>query len=424
MRRPLVCAVLVLACGESAAPAAPPTSAAPACAAPRVDVPAAAGLPSSEQLARRLQEIVARDFDADACLVRAVVRSETVLVEATHGTETVRARLASSMGSPTESLAPHVAAARRLRSLLDAGVESALSSGRGVALGFSDHAALCYRAVGSDPTCVRADPVRAFDSVTEPSVRRLVVRALSDPEASTGVEWELTLGDASALSARTGPMQPARALGAPPPEPDRFVRVRSASARDATPTPDTGAAATAASMPPGAATVRLETREAGGTRVLLFSRCEGMLAHCASIVGAGEGGALRLSASFASEPARIDAVEDASAFAPGALRVRVREAGFHEASASELVLVTRGDALAAHEVALGRETERGEEETVTEGCYRSLTLEAPSRARLSDPRGWSGSHTDARGWHVVPSTTCASESVLCLDPEAGFGPCT
>jgi hypothetical protein len=372
-------------------------------------------------LARRVGELVTRDLDAHACVVRIVARRESMLIEASHEGETIRAHLASSLGSPTESLAPHVAAHRLLHTLLDAHAADVLSTGRIVALGFADHTAICYRAVGQDPACVRSAPVFALDSASEPSVRRVIVRALASPDS--GAESELLLGDATTLTVRTGPLQPARALGTPPPEPDRFLRVRTASAEAATAVPEPAAQPLAQAMPPGASTVRLETRTLGSTRVVLLSRCEGMIAHCVSIVATRDATTLHVAPSFASDPARIESVDDAGAFAPGALRVRIREAGFHEGSASDLFVLTSGGALDVHAIALGSETERGEEETISEGCYRALTVEGPNRVRLSDAHGWSGSRSDARGWRVVASTTCAPEAVMCLDAAAGFGPC-
>lgn len=416
-------ALALVGCGEPSASSVPATSTEPTCPAASVDVPTTAGYPSSEVLERRVRELVTRDFDAHACVVRVVARRESMLVEASHEGETIRARVSASLGSPTESLAPHVAAHRLLHTLIDASAESALSTGRIVALSFSDHGAICYRAVGQDAQCVRTAPVLGFDAATEPSVRRVIVRALSALSASMGTESELLLGDAATLTVRTGPLQPARALGTPPPELDRFARVRAADAEAATVAAEPAAQSLAQAMPPGASTVRLDTRTIGATRVALLSRCEGMIPHCVSMVATREGATLRIAPSFASDPARIDAVEDAAALAPGALRVRIREAGFHEGSASELFVLATGGALDVHAIALGSETERGEEETITEGCYRTLAIEAPSRVRLSDAHGWSGSRSDARGWRVVPSTTCAPEAVMCLDAAAGFAPC-
>ncbi len=420
----IVLPTLLAACDEPPpATTAPPTSAGPACPAASVDVPATGGFPSSSVIERRVRELVARDFDRDACLVRVVARRDSMRIEASHEGETVRAVLASSMGSPSESLAPHVAARRLLGTLLDAHVEGALSNGRGVALVFSDHAAICYRAAAADASCVRTTAVLGFESVTEPSRGTLLVRALEAPDAARGTEWELSVADTTTLTTRSAPLQPGRSLGTPPPDPDRFARVRSASSEGAAAVREPAAEGVAEAMPPGATTVRLDARSAGTARLFLLSRCEGLLAHCVSIVARREGSTLRVAPSFATDPARIDAVEDASALAPGALRVRVLEEGFHEASASELYVVPADEQLAAHQVVLGTETERGEGETITEGCYRTPTIEAPGRVRLADARGWSGTHSEARGWNVVPSRTCAPEEVQCLEPASGFGPC-
>ncbi len=421
----LLFAILAAGCGESSsAPATTTTSSDPTCAAPSVDVPAESGYPNRALIERRARELVTRDVDAHACLVRVVVRRERMLVEASHQGRTIRAWLAGSAGTPTESLAPHVAAHQLLRTLLDAGVESVVSNGRGVALGFADHGVVCYRAVGRDPDCVRTTSVFAFDTVTEPSARLLVVRSLSDPSTTNGAEWELAFGDATTLAIRSGALQSSRPIGTPPPELDRFARVHASTSEAGTVAREQAAQPLAQAMPIGATTVRLETRTVGTTRVVLLSRCEGMIAHCVSVVATGQGATWAVAPSFATDPARIDTAQDASALAPGALRVRIREAGFHEASTSELFVVMAGSDLSAHEIALGGETARGDEETITEGCYRTLSIEAPSRVRLSDAQGWSGSHSEARGWNVVTSHTCAPEVVLCLDPASGFGPCT
>jgi hypothetical protein len=420
--------VLVLAlfgCDEPApAPAPPPAPTGPTCPAATVDVPAAGGFPTSEILERRARELVTRDYGADACVARVVVRRETFLLEATREGETIRAQLAASMGSPTESLAPHVAAQQLLRSLLDANVESAMSSGRGVALGLPDHAAACARTVDQPAVCVRTAPVLAFDSVTEPAPGLLVIRSLTAPSGARGAEWELAFTGARSLTTREGPIPAASPLGMPPPPPDRFARVHGAESPASPLALDEAAQTIAEAMPRGAITVRLETRSVGATRVIVLTRCEGMLAHCVSVVATREGTTPRVAPSFATDPARIDFADDASAFSPGALRVRIVEAGFHEGSASELFVVPSGSELRVHEVSLGHETERGDEETITEGCYRTLAIEAPHRVRLSDARGWSGSRSDARGWHVATNRTCALDQALCLDEASGFGPCS
>lgn len=415
--------VLLAACGGEPGGAPPPTSeASPACPDAAITLPSERGYATAAQIQRRLGDAIERDVGQGACLVRVTGEHDALLVEASHEGETIRARLAAPSGMPTETLGPHVAAQRLLRTLLEAHVESALSSGRGVGLGLGDHGALCYRAAGADPECVRTPSLVALDTLTEPSVRHLVVRAVDAPDH--GVEWELTLGDAAALSTRTGPLAAGRALGDPPPDLDRYVRVRSASAAVAPPTPESAAVAVAAALPTGAGLVRMETRSLGATRVVLLSRCEGLLAHCVSVVATGSGTSLRVAPSFATDPARIEAVEDAAALAAGALRVRIREAGYHEASASDLFVWPAGEGIDVRAVALGSETERGEDEVITEGCYRSLTIEAPGRVRLSAPSGWSGSRSDARGQHVSQSHTCAAEEVRCLDASGGgFGPC-
>lgn len=412
---------MLAACGDEPSAPPPPPSSGPTCPPARIELPSEPGYATSAAIERRLSEMVTRDVDSSACVVRVVGRHESLLVEVSHAGETIRARLAAPSGVPTETLAAHVAAHRLLRALLDAHVENAVVNGRGVALGLGDHAAICYRSAGGDPQCVRTEAVLAFESITEPSVRRLVTRALTSPTAA--VEWELVLGDDATFATRRGSLLPGRALGAPPPDVDRFTRVRTASSEASTPTPDHAAETIASAMPLGAATVRLETRSVRSTQLVMLSRCEGLLAHCSTLVATREGTTLRFAPSFTTDPARLDAVEDASTFAAGALAVRIVEAGHHEDSASELFVTPWAGALGLESIALGHETEHGEGDTITEGCYRTLTIEGPARVRLSDPHGWSGSHSGARGWNVVASRTCTAEATLCLAAN-GFEPCS
>jgi len=97
--------------------------------------------------------------------------------------------------------------------------------------------------------------------------------------------------------------------------------------------------------------------------------------------------------------------------------------GFTTASRREAFLTPAGTDMRAHLVSLGSETERGDEEVITEGCYRTLSIEGPGRVRLSEARGWSGTRTDGRGWRVAANRTCAPDADLCLDPVSGFAPC-
>jgi hypothetical protein len=411
---------VLIGCGDEAAP--PPTTVVDPCGPAYVVAPPSAGVSSAEAIERNLRGLVRRDFDPHACLTRVVARRDSVYLEASHEGETIRARLAASGGVSTESLAGHVAAPRLLRTLLDAHVESVVSNGRGVAIGLGDRSAVCYRAAGADPRCIAAPSVRGFDSITEPSAHRLVVRALGAEDG--GLEWEIDLGDAASFVTRSGRLAAARTLGSPPPEPDRFARVHSAATQTGSIAPEPAGTPIATAMPTGAATVRLETRTIGSTRLVVLSRCEGLLAHCVTVIGTGAAGSFSLAPTFATDPASIDDAAAADAFGPGALRVRLIEEGHHEGAASEVFVTTANGVLDANVVAIGSETSRGESEVVTEGCYRTLTIEEPGRVRLSGAHGWSGTHTDARGWNVNASTTCAADAVLCLRSDAGFGPCS
>lgn len=412
---------------EEPPPAPAPAPSGPTCAPARVDVPSTGGFHGAAAIERATQAAVTRDFHADACLVRARALPDALLVEATHDGETILARLAASGGTATESLGAHVAAHQELRRLLDAGVHSAISSGRGVALAFADHGAVCFRDVGRPAECVRTPPALGLDAVGLDSVREgspgvLVVRSPGDPSAVLAAEWELTFGPSPALSTHSGRLAPAVPLGTPPPLADRFARVHAATATASSPTAEPAAQPIAEAMPRGSVTVRFETRTIGETRVLLLSRCEGGVAHCVSILALGEGPGMRMAPSFATEPVRMDLVDDASGLAPGALRVRMLETGYHEGSVTDVFVMEDDAGLRTHAVVLGSETERGDEEAISEGCYRSLSIVGPGRVRLSEARGWSGTRS-SRGWRLAPSRTCAPDADLCLDPASGFAPC-
>ncbi len=424
----LALASSALGCEEPPAPPAPVAPSGPTCAPASVVVPSAGGYPSSEVIERAVRAAVARDYHAEACLVRVEVLPDSLLVDASHEGRSIRARLAASRGTATESLAPHVAAHQQLQALREAHVESAISSGRAVALAFPDHGAICRRDVGQDAECVRTPSALGLDLVGHDSVREarpgvLVVRSPADPSAVLAVEWELTFGAESSLSTHRGRLSPAAPLGTPPPREERFARVHAAPAEPSTPTPEPAARAIAEAMPRGSTAIRFETRAVGLTRVVLLSRCEGAVAHCVSILATEDETHLRMAPSFASDPARMDLVDDASVLAPGALRVRIVEEGFHQASARDVFLIADGADMRAHLVPLGSETERGDEEVITEGCYRTLSIEGANRVRLSEARGWSGTRTDGRGWRVAASRTCAPDAELCLDPVSGFAPC-
>ena len=412
-------ALSMLACGERAPATTEPERGASACPAATLDVPTSPGFPSAAVVETHARVLVQNDIDPRACLVSVVVRRESTLIEITFEGTTHRARLAASVGTLREGLFAHVVAQRLLRRLLDANVVTAVASGRGVALGFVDHTALCHRSPSAAPSCVRAPAARVLDSVTEPSAQQLVVDAISD---TSGSEWALTFGETTTLTTRTGALEDARVLGAPPPAPDRFAGIRSASPEQSTPTADSEAVTLAAEMPTLGVTLRYETHAVAGTRVAILSRCDGLVPHCVSVMATERGGAWSFAPSFATDPARVDLVEDADALAPGALVVRLVESGVHEGSARDVFLVAAGDRSDAYDVTLGSEAERGEGDTATEGCYRSLTIEGANRVRLSGAQGWSGSHS-ARGWSVFPSSACATEATLCLDPTSGFGTC-
>jgi len=371
----LALAGVALGCEEPPAPAAPAAPTGPTCAPASIVVPSNGGYPSSEVIERAVRTSVTRDYHAEGARTGVGGLPDSLLVEGTHDGRSIRARLAASRGTATESLAPHVAAHQQLQAFRDVHVESAISSGRAVALAFPDHGAICRRDVGQEADCVRTPSALGLDLAGHDSVREarpgvLVVRSPADPSAVLAVEWELTFGAESLLSTHRGRLSPSAPLGTPPPREDRFARVHTAPAESSTPTPEPTARAIAEAMPRGSIAIRFETRPVGLTRLVLLSRCEGALAHCVSILATEDETNLRVAPSFASDPARMDLVDDASSLAPGATRVRIVEEGFHQGSARDVFLIPDGTDMRAHRVSPGREAEPGAGEVNPEGCSR------------------------------------------------------